>query len=172
MEAGPVIGGTVRSSQSLDRTLVRPRDRGCAGQREYRSIKQFGALPYRNDDDGTLRILLITSRDTRRWIIPKGNPISGLRPYETAAREAFEEAGVSGAIERVAVGAFTYSKRCKDGRRRSAQVSVYPLAVTQVAQAWPEQHERDKCWFEAHDAVDAVDEESLRHLIRIFRERM
>jgi 8-oxo-dGTP pyrophosphatase MutT (NUDIX family) len=148
-------------------SLIQSLARKC----EYRSIKQFGALPYRSEADGTLRILLITSRDTRRWIIPKGNPISGLRPHETAAREAFEEAGVVGAVNRTALGAFTYTKRCKDGRQRNAHVRVFPLAVTQIAESWPEQHEREQRWFEVPAAADAVDEESLSHLIRTFRER-
>ncbi len=116
--------------------------------------------------------MLITSRDTRRWIIPKGNPISGLRPHETAAQEAFEEAGVRGAVNRTALGAFTYTKHGKDGRQRSAHVRVYPLAVTEIAETWPEQHEREQRWFEVHAAADAVDEESLRHLIRGFPARV
>jgi 8-oxo-dGTP pyrophosphatase MutT (NUDIX family) len=93
-------------------------------------------------------------------------------PHETAAREAFEEAGVSGTIGGVAIGAFTYSKRGKDGRCRNACVDIFPLAVTRTAQSWPEQHERDKRWFAADDAATAVEEESLGALIRSFHERI
>ena len=67
-------------------------------------IHQYAALPYRTDAQGKLEILLITSKERRRWVIPKGNPISSMRNYETAAREAFEEAGVEGGIAPESVG--------------------------------------------------------------------
>ena len=57
---------------------------------------QYGALPYRFTHDAELEILLLTTRQSKRWIIPKGWPIKGLRPAKSAAREAFEEAGVRG----------------------------------------------------------------------------
>jgi 8-oxo-dGTP pyrophosphatase MutT (NUDIX family) len=137
---------------------------------EDHSIKQIGALPYRSEPDGSLRILLITSRNTGRWIIPKGNPIGGLLPHEAAAQEAFEEAGASGRTDPRSIGAFTYIKLCKDGQHRSADVDVYPLAVTDMAREWPEQYERDKRWFDPAEAADAVDEDGLKRLIHIFRE--
>lgn len=115
--------------------------------------------------------MLITSRGTRRWIIPKGNPIIGLLPHEAAAQEAFEEAGASGTTDPKSLGAFTYDKRYKDGRRRSAQVDVYPLAVTAMAHEWPEQNEREKRWFKPGDAAAAVDEDGLKKLIRSFSKR-
>ena len=59
-------------------------------------IRQVAALPYRPDPDGNIRVMLITSRETQRWVIPKGNLIKGLRAHEAAAQEAFEEAGVEG----------------------------------------------------------------------------
>ncbi len=71
---------------------------------------QYGALPYRFTPDAALEVLLVTTRQTRRWIIPKGWPIKGLRPPKSAAREAFEEAGVHGKIGAKPLGAFTYDK--------------------------------------------------------------
>ncbi|HPU15489.1 MAG TPA: DUF47 domain-containing protein, partial [Polymorphobacter sp.] len=59
-------------------------------------MDQIAALPYRRDADGDMRLLLITSRETRRWVLPKGNPIDGLDPHLAAAAEAYEEAGVTG----------------------------------------------------------------------------
>jgi 8-oxo-dGTP pyrophosphatase MutT (NUDIX family) len=71
---------------------------------------QYGALPYRFTPHAALEILLVTTRQTRRWIIPKGWPIKGLRPAKSAAREAFEEAGVRGKISAKPLGLFTYEK--------------------------------------------------------------
>jgi 8-oxo-dGTP pyrophosphatase MutT (NUDIX family) len=65
---------------------------------------QYGALPYRLDDGGSIKVLLVTSRETKRWIIPKGWPIKGLKPSKAAAREAYEEAGVRGRIAGRAFG--------------------------------------------------------------------
>lgn len=158
-------------SQSLDRSDNYSWTDTAVGQREDQPIKQFGALPYRSETNGRLSILLITSRETKRWIIPKGNPIGGLLPHETAEREAFEEAGVRGQIDPVPVGAFTYSKRLKDGRCRNALVTIFPLAVTRTARTWPEQNEREQRWCDASEAVALVDEESLKLLLRSFRDR-
>jgi 8-oxo-dGTP pyrophosphatase MutT (NUDIX family) len=68
---------------------------------------QYGALPYRFTAEAALEILLVTTRQTRRWIIPKGWPIKSLRPPKSAAREAFEEAGVTGRIGMKLVGTFS-----------------------------------------------------------------
>ena len=71
---------------------------------------QYGALPYRFTHDGVLEILLLTTRRSGRWIIPKGWPIKGLRPAKSAAREAFEEAGVRGQVRAKSIGLFAYDK--------------------------------------------------------------
>jgi hypothetical protein len=89
---------------------------------------QYGALPYRFSQNSALEILLVTTRGTRRWIIPKGWPIKGLRPPKSAAREAFEEAGVRGKIGAKPVGLFTYDKVLDEaGVSRTCEVKVYPL---------------------------------------------
>jgi 8-oxo-dGTP pyrophosphatase MutT (NUDIX family) len=94
-----------------------------------RWIRQVAALPYRITDDGTAEILLITSRDTRRWIIPKGNLIRGLDPHQAAAHEAFEEAGISGIAYPSALGTYHNGKRRRNGSVRPTEVEVFPLAV-------------------------------------------
>src|SRR5258708_7732746 len=71
---------------------------------------QYGALPYRFTPEASLEILLVTTRQTKRWIIPKGWPIKRLKPAKSAAREAFEEAGVRGKIGMKSVGLFAYEK--------------------------------------------------------------
>ena len=70
---------------------------------------QYGALPYRFTPDAALD-LLVTTRQSRQWIIPKGWPIKGLRPAKSAAREAFEEAGVRGRVGGKSIGFFAYNK--------------------------------------------------------------
>ncbi len=131
----------------------------------------IGALAYRKELDGSLRILLITSRATGRWIIPKGNPMVGLLQHEAAAQEAFEEAGASGTMDARSLGALTYGKRGRDGKSRIAQVDVFPMAVTALANEWPEQDEREQRWFNPDDAAAAVDEVGLKKLIRSFSKR-
>jgi uncharacterized protein Yka (UPF0111/DUF47 family)/8-oxo-dGTP pyrophosphatase MutT (NUDIX family) len=135
-----------------------------------RSIRQVAALPYRIEDDGSAQVMLITSRETRRWVIPKGNPIRGLDPHQSAAREAFEEAGISGIACPAPIGTYRYDKRRRSGAIREAEVQVFPLAfLTQFAD-WPEMHERETRWFGLSDAASAVDEPELRALIGSFRE--
>jgi 8-oxo-dGTP pyrophosphatase MutT (NUDIX family) len=91
---------------------------------------QYGALPYRLAAGSRPQFMLVTSRETRRWIIPKGWPKKGKSPHHSAAREAFEEAGVVGAVARRCVGSFSYEKRLKNGGAVVCKVSVFPLEVT------------------------------------------
>ncbi|OHT22166.1 putative pit accessory protein [Sphingomonas haloaromaticamans] len=113
--------------------------------------------------------MLITSRDTGRWVIPKGNPIRGLDPHRAAAHEAYEEAGVSGIPCPSALGTYRYRKRKNNGESRNATVAVFPLAVLKQAEEWPEQDERETRWFTLAEAADAVAEPQLKQLIAGFR---
>ena len=70
-------------------------------------IRQYGVIPFRKGSDG-IEILLITSRETRRWVVPRGNPIDGLSAPESAAQEAFEEAGILGEVEALPIGSYGY----------------------------------------------------------------
>src|ERR1700758_2793110 len=90
---------------------------------------QFAAIPYRIGADGHVEILLITSRETRRWVIPKGWPMKGKSSAKSAAREAFEEAGVTGKLDKSPVGAYAYDKRLKSGRLQRVRVTVFGLEV-------------------------------------------
>ena len=132
-------------------------------------IRQIAALPYRIEDDGTVRVLLITSRETRRWVVPKGNPIRGLASHEAAAHEAFEEAGISGIACPAPLGTFDYMKRRRSGSLKHATVALFPLAVTEQAEDWPEQDERETRWFGLDEAAEAVEEPHLKRLIANFR---
>jgi hypothetical protein len=128
-------------------------------------------LPYRTEGspvDGGVRVLLVTSRTTRRWVIPKGNIGTGMAPHAAAAQEAEEEAGVRGAICPTALGSYRYRKRRGSGASLMVDVDVFPLAVTNELDRWKEQGERERRWFSLADAADAVEESDLRELIRSF----
>jgi 8-oxo-dGTP pyrophosphatase MutT (NUDIX family) len=124
-------------------------------------------LPYRIEG-GRVRILLITSRETRRWVIPKGWPMDGLLPAEAAAAEAAEEAGIIGAVERQPIGSYRYEKRLKRAQSTAVQVIVFPFQVERQAEAWKEQGEREQAWFGPAGAARRVAEPSLKRLILDF----
>lgn len=130
---------------------------------------QFAALPWRVVDGDRVEVLLMTSRETRRWVIAKGWPIKGLAPNMTASREAYEEAGVEGYVAMRPLGSYVYDKRKPSGRLQPVQVEVYPLQVTVQHDDWPEQFERDKLWLSPQDAAARVDEPGLKALLAAFR---
>jgi uncharacterized protein Yka (UPF0111/DUF47 family)/8-oxo-dGTP pyrophosphatase MutT (NUDIX family) len=132
-------------------------------------IEQYGVLPYRIEPSGEVRLLLITSRDTGRWVIPKGNPEPGLPPRDTAAREAREEAGIEGEIAAEPVGTYRYVKQRGDGDAVPADVAVFPMKVTRQLDDWAERRERQTRWFTLAEAAGSVAERSLRGLILAFR---
>jgi 8-oxo-dGTP pyrophosphatase MutT (NUDIX family) len=138
---------------------------GLIGQDEAR---QCGALCWRMHH-GRIEVLLISSRDTGRWVIPKGWPIDGLNPAETAAREAWEEAGVNGVIDPQATGSFFYLKAFN--RRTETlpcEVSVFALRVAKIAAKFPEKKERRRRWFTAVKAAKLVHEAGLSSLLLAF----
>jgi uncharacterized protein len=135
------------------------------------TVDQIAALPYRIGLHGRTEVMLITSRERRRWIVPKGNPMAGLAAHEAAAQEAWEEAGVRGITCPAPIGAFNYLKRRRVGPPRRLTVSVYPLAVTRQLADWPERHQRETRWFAPTEAAAAVEEPELRHLLAAFKER-
>lgn len=127
---------------------------------------QYGVLPYRFDDDGDMEILLMTSRRTRRWIIPKGWPVKGLSPAKSAAREAFEEAGILGRLGNSAVGRFSYQKVLeKRDLTVDCEVIVFPLHVEQQLAVWPEAGQRELRWMSPATASETVGDAGLRTLI-------
>lgn len=129
---------------------------------------QYAALCYRHLPGHTLEILLITSRDTGRWVIPKGWPMKGKRAYEVAAREAFEEAGVKGTCQRAALGHYAYRKRLDTGVRISCRVQIHALEVSRLVRSFPEKDERKLAWFDYREAARRVAEPSLREQILRF----
>ena len=133
---------------------------------------QYGVLPYRFSQDAALEILLVTTRGTRRWIVPKGWPIKGLRPAKSAAREAFEEAGVTGRIAAKPIGFFAYDKlRDEAGGTTICEVKVYPLLVKRQSHVWPESHQRTTQWVEPSRAIAMIKETGLEKIVATFAKR-
>lgn len=107
--------------------------------------------------------LLVTSRDTGRWIIPKGWPIRGLSSNETALREAWEEAGVRNSkASDQPIGTYTYDKRRDSGLTVPVETLVYSVAVAEIAEEFPEVDERTQKWVSAKDAAKMVQEPELK----------
>lgn len=129
--------------------------------------RQVAALPWMMDDEG-LKILMITSRETRRWVIPKGGRMSGKTDAEAAATEALEEAGVLGEIAPTPIGKFRYTKVVGPSDNRPCVVSVFPLRVSIQLGDWAEADQRERLWMSWDDAARAVHEPDLAALIMMF----
>ena len=130
---------------------------------------QYGALPYRENKATGLELLLVTSRETRRWIIPKGWPIRGLSPSKSAAREAYEEAGVRGVIRNKPIGRYVYGKMLNERTIAiPCEVRVFVLQVRRQENAWPEYKQREARWFSVSGAIEAVTDSKLKTLIAAF----
>lgn len=128
---------------------------------------QLGALCWRMRGKHP-EVLLITSRDTGRWVIPKGWPMTDRSAPDAAALEAWEEAGVEGAVGDRALGFFAYRKGLDAERTVPCVVEVFPLKVTRLAGDYPEKGQRRRKWFSPEKAAKKVDEAELRHLILAF----
>ena len=126
---------------------------------------QYAALPYRVNPGARTEVMLITSRQTRRWIIPKGWPQKDQSPHRSAAREAFEEAGVVGAVGRRSIGSFSHNKRLKNGGVVTCRVLVFPLKVDRQDKEWPEKAEREVRWLPAEQAAKTVKHPQLSEII-------
>jgi 8-oxo-dGTP pyrophosphatase MutT (NUDIX family) len=131
-----------------------------------RPRRQCAALPLTWRDDGSCRVLLITSRGTRRWVLPKGWRKRKVAASEQAAREAYEEAGLIGEIGQRAIGHYRYDKWLRSGRAVSCRVDVFPLDVTDRLDNWPEKAEREAAWFTPAEAAARVDEPGLAEILR------
>ncbi|HEX2943136.1 MAG TPA: NUDIX hydrolase [Rhodopila sp.] len=126
--------------------------------------RQYAALPF-IEENGETKVLLVTSRETRRWVFPKGWAEKGLSGPELARKECFEEAGVRGEVAPKKVGTYTYMKRMADGREVDCKVDVFPMHVTQVLDAWPERGQRERRWFTLSQAAFEVEEGELVTLL-------
>lgn len=128
--------------------------------------KQIAALPMRWKKDGTFQVLMVTSRETKRWIMPKGWTMDGKKPWTAAEIEALEEAGAVGYIGHEVIGTYSYKKKLSDGSILTCEVDVYPMVVEQLKRTWKERDERKRKWFSAKGAAKRVSEPKLAKLLR------
>jgi 8-oxo-dGTP pyrophosphatase MutT (NUDIX family) len=128
-------------------------------------LSQVGALPLRCDEHGQIAVMLVTSRETKRWVIPKGWPWRDTPDHIAAINEAREEAGIVGDAEAEMFGAYRYMKRRKHDVV-PVIVNVFRMTVAEELATWPEAHQRKRAWFSLVDAAAAVDEIELRELIQ------
>ncbi|WP_255576172.1 NUDIX hydrolase [Jannaschia sp. AI_61] len=122
-------------------------------------------MPLRWKGD-SVQVLMVTSRDTGRWIVPKGWTMKGVAPWAAAAIEALEEAGVKGHIAKDVFGTYRYDKGLGDGSTVPCEVDVYPMIVEQMKSDWKEKSERTRKWFFVDQAADLVDEPELASLLK------
>jgi 8-oxo-dGTP pyrophosphatase MutT (NUDIX family) len=129
---------------------------------------QFAALPWRIGKSGTREILLLTSRETHRWVIPKGWPMKGRKPAEVASQEAYEEAGLIGqVVGNRPLGNFHYEKRLAK-KAILCEVRVFLFRVERQLDEWPEKSERETKWVDAKEAAALVEEGALAEIIDRF----
>jgi 8-oxo-dGTP pyrophosphatase MutT (NUDIX family) len=129
---------------------------------------QFGVLPFLVEPDGGLRIVLVTSRGSGRWTIPKGNPMAGKKPHRAAEKEALEEAGLVGKVGKRPLGSYALWKRMSD-HFELATVTVFPFEVTRLLPSFKEMAVRTVESFPQAVAADLVQESGLAELIRGFK---
>lgn len=150
---------------TLQATTQKPISLGSAQKSDVRT--QFAALCYRQDK-GRTRILLITSRRSGRWIIPRGWPIDGMTPAECALTEAWEEAGVTGQVHARCLGLFSYRKTLEPEVGLPCVAMVYPVLVSALAEDFPEAGQRKRKWCSPRKASARVAEPELAAIIRDF----
>ena len=155
---------------SLSKTTQRPlllKKRGKTGLRT-----QFGALCWRIRKD-KVEVALVRSRKRKRWIIPKGWPMHGMTPVAAAAREAWEEAGITGTCLPICIGLFSYQKLPREGGTpMPCVVAVFPLEVERVTDDFPEARARKRKWLTRRKAAELVSDPELAQIIRQFNPRV
>lgn len=123
-------------------------------------FNQSAVIPFRIQNN-ELEILLITSIKKKHWIIPKGIIETNLRPQESAAKEAYEEAGISGHVYETSIGNYTYEKW-----GGICQVLVFPFRVDSIHETWPESNLRKRKWYTVNEAIKIVNKSALVNMIK------
>lgn len=127
---------------------------------------QVAAICYRGEGLKK-KVLLITSRDSRRWVVPKGWPMDGYDAPGAAMQEAWEEAGVvEGNINREPIGTYDYTKGLDNGAEVAVETTVFVVKVEKMEEDFPEAHERELKWVAPHEAAELVEEPGLQELLR------
>jgi len=127
-------------------------------------IRQVAAIPFRLGEDGSIEVMLVTSRETKRFIVPKGWPMKGKSGRKAATMEAEQEAGVTGKTLKQPAGTYSYWKRLARSFVR-VDVTVYLLAVTEERADWRERRTRRRAWLSPRDAASLIDEPELSTLV-------
>lgn len=127
--------------------------------------QQIAALPMRWTKSGKFQVLMVTSRDSGRWIMPKGWTMNGKKPWAAAEIEALEEAGALGYIGQEILGSYTYKKGLGKGVAVKCEVDVYPMVVERLKSNWKERSERKRKWFSARGAAKRVSEPELAKML-------
>ena len=141
------------------------------GARKTDVRSQFAALCYRMRK-GEPEVLLITSRGSQRWIIPKGWPMAEKTPAEAALQEAWEEAGVKGKAYDRCLGLFSYTKELSPKESLPCIALVYPVHVTSLEKNFPEKGQRRRKWFSPKKAAGKVSEPELKKILKTFDPRL
>ncbi len=141
------------------------------GARKTDVRTQFAALCWRLVD-GKVQVLLITSRGSGRWIVPKGWPVDGQTPGDAALTEAWEEAGVVGKVDWRPLGLFSYRKMIAEDDDLPCVAMVYPVRVKSLAKTFPEAQERKRRWVSRKKAAQMVEEPELAQIIKSFDPRI
>lgn len=128
-------------------------------------IRQVAAVPFRRNEHGGIEVMLVTSRGTKRFIVPKGWPMKGKSGRKAATIEAQEEAGVVGKTLKQPGGTYSYWKRLSN-RFVRVDVIVYLLAVSEEVADWKEAGQRQRAWLPPADAATLIDEPELSTLLK------
>jgi 8-oxo-dGTP pyrophosphatase MutT (NUDIX family) len=139
--------------------------------RPRRGRLQVAALPYRRRPDNSYEVLLVTTRGTGRWMVPKGWPMTGKSHAEAAGQEAYEEAGVRGTASPVELGRFDHEKSLFPAGSLHCTVAVFAMPVEQELTRWPERGQRTRRWFSLDEAARAVQSPDLARIIAAMEQR-
>ena len=164
-----------RKNTSVDPTVAKqsvakplPKKQAVEQAKKGKTIRQVAAIPFRRGADGGIEVMLVTSRQTQRFIVPKGWPMPGKSGRKAATIEAEEEAGVIGKMLKQPAGSYSYWKRLTTSFAR-VNVTVYLLAVSEELTNWPEARTRQRAWLKAEDAATLIDEPELATLLKTLR---
>lgn len=163
------LQATMGTKMTLQSTKQLPISISASHKSDVRT--QFAALCFRLQD-GKPEILLITSRGSHRWIIPKGWPMDGKTPGESALQEAWEEAGVRGKVIDRCLGIYSYNKAVTPKKGFPCVAMVYPIKVKALKRKYPEVGQRQRKWFSPKKAAARVEEPELAQILKTFDPRL
>ena len=154
--------GKARGGGAKEKNKAFPGGVGTAGKEKKteavhgRNLRS-GTLPYLIEPDGSVRVMLVTPKGGGAWMLPKGNLEKNMTPAESAAKEAFEEAGVTGICDPVVLGEY---------RWQSQRVRIYPLRITRILDEWEETGVRSRFLFRLEMAVKMTPGAGMKRVLR------